>query len=317
MTDLTFFGKLDALLGARYDRIQMRSTGQLDATSNAGVTASDRKGATSWSASLSYDAPFDLRPYVTIARQSTLILGQGGQVNVAQILTGTAVGKSKLNEYGLKASLLDHQLYAALDYFKQDRTDFNAQDIVTNAGTEAKGWEFETRWVVSPVVTLTGAYTKLKVINLTALDAGTQFSFAGAQDLPGVDPALFLGGVIPSIVLLNKTEEAARKAGIPENMYSMYALLSLPGTLKGFTASIGATHVDAVWSGFSKSVKLPAYTLLNAGIHFENMHWSVGLQGKNLTNERYFRSNFPDLFGSSVVLPEVPRNYMMSASYKF
>ena len=317
MTDLTFFGKLDALLGARYDHINMRSTGQPDATSNAGVTASDSKGATSWSASLSYDAPFDLRPYVTIARQSTLILGQGGQINVGQLLSGTAVGKSKLNEYGLKASLLDHQLYAALDYFKQDRTDYNSQDIVTNAGTESKGWEFETRWVVNPVVTLTGAYTRLKVINLTAQASSTQFSFAGAQDIPGVNPALFLGGVIPSIVLLSPGEESARKAGIPENLYSMYALLSLPGTLKGFTASIGATHVDAVWSGFSKSVKLPAYTLVNAGVHFENTNWSVGLQVKNLTNERYFRSNFPDLFGSSVVLPELPRNYAVSASYKF
>jgi len=320
MADFTFFGKLDTLLGARYDYIDMKSTGQLDAEANAGVTADDTKGATSWTASVSYDAPFGLRPYVTVARQSTLILGQGGQIDVGQILTGAAVGKSKLDEFGLKASLLNNQLYMALDHFKQDRTDYNAQDIVTNAGTESKGWEFEARWVLNPVVTLTGAYTNLEVINLTAKNAQplpSQFSFAGAADLVGVNPALIFGGAVPSIVLIDGSEESARKAGIPKNLYSMYALLSLPGTLKGFTASIGATHVDAVWSGFSKSVKLPAYTLVNAGVHFENTHWSVGLQGKNLTNERYFRSNFPDLFGSSVVLPELPRNYAVSASYKF
>ncbi|MEJ1964117.1 MAG: TonB-dependent receptor plug domain-containing protein [Gammaproteobacteria bacterium] len=317
MADLTFFGKLDTLLGARYDYLDMTSTGQPDAETNPGVTADDTKGATSWSASVSYDAPFGLRPYVTIARQSTLILGQGGQIDVGQLLDGTAVGKSKLDEYGLKASLLDNQLYAALDYFKQDRTDYNSQDIVTNAGTESKGWEFEARWVVSPIVTFTGAYTNLKVINLTAQAAGSQFSFAGAGDLKGVDPALFLGGVVPSIVLVDSSEEANQKAGIPENMVSVYALLSLPGELKGFTASIGATHVDSVWSGFSKTVKLPSYTLLNAGVHFENKSWSVGVQGKNLTNERYFRSNFPDLFGTSVVLPELPRNFLVSASYKF
>ena len=35
------------------------------------------------------------------------------------------------------------------------------------------------------------------------------------------------------------------------------------------------------------------------------------------TNERYFRSNFPDLFGESIVLPELPRSWLVSAAYKF
>ena len=52
-------------------------------------------------------------------------------------------------------------------------------------------------------------------------------------------------------------------------------------------------------------------------MYYETKSWKVGLQGKNLTDERYFRSNFPDLFGSSVVLPELPRSYLVSAAYKF
>jgi iron complex outermembrane receptor protein len=72
-----------------------------------------------------------------------------------------------------------------------------------------------------------------------------------------------------------------------------------------------------VWSGFAQSVRLPSYTLLNAGIHYETERFTVGLQGKNLTDERYFRSNFPDLFGDSVVLPEMPRSYILSAGFKF
>ncbi len=70
-------------------------------------------------------------------------------------------------------------------------------------------------------------------------------------------------------------------------------------------------------SGFAQSVRLPSYTLLNAGVYYETGRFKVGLQGKNLTNERYFRSNFPDLFGDSVVLPELPRNYFLSAGFKF
>lgn len=314
--DITFGGKLNLLAGVRYDYIDMTSAAQMDARTNPGLRASDTKGATSWSASLSYELPFGLRPYATVARQSTLIIGQGGQIDPANIESGTAVADSDLNEYGIKASLLDGQLYTALNYFEQSRLDFNAQDTVTNNTTEAKGWEFEARWVVNPTLTLTGAYTNLEIVNLTALENGTQFSFAGASDLAGVDPSLFFGGVVPSLVLVGD-KAAARKAGIPENMFSVYALLSLDGQLDGVTASIGATHVDSAWSGFSKTIKLPSYTLLNAGVHYETGSWQVALQGKNLTNERYFRSNFPDLFGSSVVLPELPRSWYFSAAFKF
>jgi iron complex outermembrane receptor protein len=43
----------------------------------------------------------------------------------------------------------------------------------------------------------------------------------------------------------------------------------------------------------------------------------MNLACKNATDERYFRSNFPDLFGTSVVLPELPRNYSATLQYKF
>ncbi len=314
--DLKLFEKLNVMLGVRYDYIDMSATAQADARTNPGLEASDTRNGKSWSGSASYELPFGLRPYVTVAHQSTLIIGQGGQIDPSNIQSGTAVADSSLNEYGVKASLLDNRLYTALDYFKQSRIDFSAQDTVTNNTTEAKGWEFEARWVVSPAVTLTGAYTNLKVTNLTALDSGTQFSFAGASDLQGIDPSLIFGGVVPSIVLVT-SEDAARKAGLPENMYSLYTIFNFSGRLDGLTASLGATHVDSVWSGFSKTIRLPAYTLVNAGIHYETQNWQIGLQGKNLTDERYFRSNFPDLFGESVVLPELPRSWLLSAAYKF
>lgn len=314
--DITFWEKLNLLAGARYDYIDVTSTAQLDALTNPGQSASDETGKLSWSASLSYDLPGGLRPYVTIARQSTLIIGQGGQVDEAVVASGNTVANSSLNEYGLKASLLDNQLYLAADYFRQSRLDYNAQDTVTNNTTLAKGYEFEARWVVNPNVTFTGSATNLTVTNVSALNGGTQFSFAGAGDLPGVNPALFYGGSIASLVLVPDVTKA-RKAGLPENLYSLYGLFSFDGVLSGVTASLGATHVSSVWSGFAQSVRLPSYTLVNAGIHYETTRFKVGLQGKNLTNERYFRSNFPDLFGDSVVLPELPRNYLLSASFKF
>jgi len=316
LTDLTFFDKLNVLAGARYDYIDVESEAQPDAITTPGLKASDEESATSWTASLSYQLPFGIRPYVTFAEQSTLIIGQGGQIDVGNVASGNAVADSELEEFGIKASLLDGRLYAAIDRFRQKRVDFNAQDTVTNNTTEAEGYEFEARWVATRNLTFTAAYTNLKIFNLSARSAGTQFSFAGAEDLPGVDPALFLGGVVPSIVLVDG-KESSRKAGIPENLYSLYAIASFDGRLDGLTASLGASYVDSVFSGFSKTIRLPSYTLVNAGIHYERQRWKVGVQGKNLTDERYFRSNFPDLFGSSVVLPELPRSFLLSAGFKF
>ena len=75
--------------------------------------------------------------------------------------------------------------------------------------------------------------------------------------------------------------------------------------------------VEEVASGFSASVMLPAYTLVNAGVSYQADDWSVNFTVKNLTDERYFRANFPDLFGSQVVLPELPRHWSAKFAYKF
>src|SRR5882757_4604034 len=161
-----------------------------------------------------------------------------------------------------------------------------------------------------------GAYTQNKIINLTALRDGQQFWFFGAADIPGMTPANLAGGVVLGDVPV-PNEDAARKAGIPQTVYSLNAIMTLDKWLPGVTTSIGFTHVSAVYSGFARNIKLPAYTLVNTGIHYEKGHWKAGLQVKNLTNERYFRSNFPDLYGDNIVLPELPRNYLLSLAYKF
>ena len=55
---------------------------------------------------------------------------------------------------------------------------------------------------------------------------------------------------------------------------------------------------------------LPAYTLVNAGLVYRRDAWTFSVIAKNVTDERYFRANFPNLFGSVVVLPELPANYV-------
>lgn len=55
----------------------------------------------------------------------------------------------------------------------------------------------------------------------------------------------------------------------------------------------------------------------NAGVTWDADNWKVSLTGKNLTDEEHFRSNFPNLFGSQVVLPELPRHRAAKVGYRF
>ena len=314
LTDLTFANGLSILLGARYDAIDMNSRQPAEKVLPAiGLDASDSEGAFSWTASLSYTTPLGLVPYVTASEQTTVVVGQGADIPAANILEGNAVASSELLELGVKGSLLNDRLFFQAIYYEQERIDFSAQSTVTNQASETEGFEFELRWLATPRLTLTAAYTNIEVTNLNTLNGGGRFSFLGAEDLPGTDPTLFYGGTAGGFVTLTGNPKA-RRAGVPENIISLSGIYNFQNGLQFFGSLV---DVDSVYSGFSQTVKLPAYTLVNAGLKYDVGGWSLTLTGKNLTDERYFRSNFPNLFGSTIVLPELPRHYQASIEFKF
>ncbi|MCY3840479.1 MAG: TonB-dependent receptor [Gammaproteobacteria bacterium] len=105
-----------------------------------------------------------------------------------------------------------------------------------------------------------------------------------------------------------------RRAGIPERIWSATGTYDFG---HGIAASVSVVDVASTTSGFSGTVTLPAYTLVNAGVVFERKNWRLGANAKNVTDERYFRANFPNLFGSVVVLPELPRHYALSMAYRW
>ncbi|WP_439510361.1 TonB-dependent siderophore receptor [Marinimicrobium koreense] len=319
LADYSLGEKLDVLLGARYDSVEFNTdvvTEKLHVPPAEGdiTSASETDDGISWTASISYELPFGITPYVTVSEQATIIMGQGSEVVPELIVGGDALAESELEEVGFKGSFFDDRLYTAGAWFTQTRTNYSAQDLVSNNTTESEGYELEARFLVTDSFTLTAALTHVEVVNLTALENGTQFGFQGAEDLTGIDdPSLFYGYVMQGLTLVN-SEEDAKKAGIPENMFSVTGAYEF-GDGYRFTAS--AVHADSTFTGFSKAVELPSYTLLNAGLSYSNDSWSVSAQVKNLTDETYFRANFPDLFGGTIVLPELPRHYSVSLAYKF
>ena len=316
MTDLTWENGWNVVLGLRYDSVDVESTTPGGITLFGGdedVTAEDKEDGISWNASVSYKTDFGLIPYVTVAEQATIVAGQGANIDVENI-PGGFFDTSELFEYGVKGSFLDDSLYVALSFYEQERTDINAQSTVTNNTTLNEGTEFELRWVVNEQLVLTAVYTNIEVTNLTVLDGGGfQFGFFGAEDFANIDdPSIFFGGTPNGNTAYGNL--SAIKAGIPENTYGLTATYDF---LNGYAASVSVVNADEVSSGFSGSVTLPSYTLVNAGVSYQAEDWSVNLTVKNLTDEDYFRSNFPDLFGSQIVLPELPRHWNAKFTYSF
>ena len=315
MGDFTWDFGLSALIGVRYDTIDIDGRTVVDKTLFGGTspeTASSTEDGWSWTASLSWRTAAGIIPYVTLSEQSTLIVGQNADIDTA-LISGSAFDTSELFEYGVKGSFLDDSLYVALSIYEQERTNFSAQAIVTNTVNNTQGLEFEVRWVATDNLVLTFGYTDMEVINLTTLENGELFSFLGAGDVPQVDPASFYGGTLAGLPVATEKSDA-RRAGVPKNIYTFTGTYAFNN---GFAINTSIIAADSVFSGFTQAIKLPSYALVNVGVVYEAERWSFSLTGKNLTDERYFRANFPNLFGTTIVLPELPVNYQARFKFNF
>ena len=316
LADLAFNFGLGVTLGARYDYIDVKSRYHYDKMEapTAPESADGGKGAWSWSASANYKLPLGLIPYVTVARQSTVVAGQGAEIYPELVGPGSFIAASKLYEGGVKGQFLNDALYAAVSVYKQKRTDFNNQSITVNQAVETKGLEAEARWAVDRHLLVTGAYTRTKVYNLTALETGTLFGFFGIEDLVNVaNPALFLGGQPIGLIPI-PDRSASRRAGIPTNLYSLTATYAFDN---GLALSASGVAVDSVFSSQSQVVKLPAYAKLDTAVSYEAGPWLARVVVKNVFDKKYFRANFTELFGATIVLPELPRTFQASLTYKF
>lgn len=321
LVDVEHSSGLAGTFGWRWDTVDVDAT-QVDRflgrnATGADIDASDDRSGISWTASVSWGLPMGLRPYFTASEQSTIIAGQGAEIGAGQVIGGGFFDTSELMEIGLKGSFLEDQLYFALSFYEQERTDFSAQSIVTNQTTETEGIEAEMRWAVNDQLLVTLGYSKIEVINVATEQDGGRFSFIGGEDLPNVPGELLYAGTLGGIVSLtdiNGNRRSARRAGMPEDVFSATATYEFTPELAGNVSIVYAEEVD---SSFSGSVQLPDYTLVNLGLNYETESWGFAVTANNVTDEEYFRANFPNLFGAQIVLPELPRNYSARVTYRF
>lgn len=317
LTDNKIGERLSILLGGRYDYIDIESENG-DGDGPVKLRTFDPRGENSakgsdsgltWTASLSYTLPGGFTPYATWAEQTTIISGSAGEVSAVNVFGDTFLGDSKMFETGIKASLLDGRLFAAVAYFDQERVAFSSQNPVNNQANQADGIEAEFRYVVNDRFTFMGTYSKFDVFVLQ--DSGVTFSYIGPTNIPQIDPASIFSGAIGGNFVVGRESE---RGGIPEVSWSFSGVQRW---MENFSTGFSFTHVDEVFASVLGGPKLPEYDLLNINATWETDEYRVSLYVNNVLDETYFRGNFPSLYGNSNILPGLPINWSLEATYKF
>ena len=313
LADLDWNNGLNAILGVRQERIDLESRQPAGRTrSGEAIDASDTESVLSWTASLSYRTPIrshavrhgvgaDHRRRRTGRRDPPVERGPGpGRRHL-----GTGRVRRQGHVPGRSAIRPGRALRAGTDRFQ--RAGHRHQPGLPREGPRTR-------------VALAGDRAAVRDRRLHRPQGGQPqhprqrrtVQLPRRRGPARHGPGNLLRGDRRRIRHLASNPDAVR-AGVPKHLAAVTALYERDK----WRMFASVADVASVYSGFSQRVRLPAYTLLNAGLRFDGRRWSVTVSGKNLTDERYFRANFPNLFGGVVVLPELPRHFQATVAWKF
>ncbi|WP_317930064.1 TonB-dependent receptor [Halioxenophilus sp. WMMB6] len=313
LTDMSFFKDLNVLVGVRYDYVEIEGrTGTPAAffSRTPGAKASDEDDAVSYTFSVSYNLPFGVNIYGTTAKQSTILAGTHDAVELGLIQDGNWLGESEMNEIGIKGQLFSDRLFFGISTFDQERVSINSNVAESNEALQSEGYEVELRWVPIDPLSIIATYSNTEVTRTDL--GGAMFTYLGAADLPQLDPTLIWGGAVSGVFFTPEDEPS--RGGVPENVYSLSAAYRFNDN---WAANVSWTNVDSVEPSPMGGLVLPSYDIVNASVSYVSKEFEARLALNNVTNEEYYRANFPGLYGNLSVLPEKPFSYTVDLTYKF
>ncbi|HVV28662.1 MAG TPA: TonB-dependent receptor [Rhizomicrobium sp.] len=304
-TDAAWKG-FDLTLGGRYDAYNVRSadTGVLSFEPAGGR---GNAGRFTYTASLSYRAPWGLVPYVTSAKSSAIEIGQASQVLTNLLASRDWLSNSFLDEIGVKFSLLEDHLQGSLDWYVQNHTQLSqgAGGITSVMGTRAKGAELELRYVASANLSLTLA---ANLQHTTIKGPDHSFAYVPARSY-GVAPQDGFGG---SYVVYDFSTLPGR-GGDYEDTLLPHAVISPYVTWTGdplawgtWGLTFGGTYVGATRQTVPDPITFPSYMTLNASAFAQWDAWEADINVNNLADTRYFTPG-ADTYANLSALPGIGR----------
>lgn len=315
--NLKFFDKINLNAGYAWHEVDMDTVnfGWLDRSSNEPENSTDSYDT--YSVSLSYDAPFGLKPYITGAEAASIDDGQASEVNVGTVRNETYIQGSDLIEAGLKGTLFDDTLFFSLAVYEQNRTQYSAQAMAT-IGTNTNGVEVELNWAVSENFFVTGNATWLKTVRKGAQTIlGVPFQYIAEKQGISYEEALAnygalrfnsFGGAINDEFTTDPEEP-----GRPDKFFSLYGNYISDF---GLSATLGFSWYEEVEAGYFGYVTLPSYFEWNGSVSYKfNDNWNARVNLYNITDENGYKS--ANLFFDELLLPTQGFRADLSVAYSW
>jgi iron complex outermembrane receptor protein len=313
-SDVTFGQRLTLTLGGRYDwyEVEAEDTGFLPFTV-AGRQTDDR-GKGTYSASLTYQTPVGLMPYISYAKASALEVSQAGDIASGLVADGSWLSDSDLAEAGVKFQLLRGTLVGSLAAYRQNRTQLSGLTPVVQ-GTRAKGVELEVRWLASEHLSFT-ATGNTQHTTVKGPDQSFQYIPAYTAGVPG---AQGYGG---SYVVWTFNTLPGRAGDydytlIPKSVVSLYgAYTSDTHDWGSAGATLGVTHVTKTSGTVQDAVTYPAYAVVNASAYLARGPYIAELNIDNLFDKLYFTPD-ADTYANLGALPGKGREWRVTLKRTF
>ncbi|WP_374569777.1 TonB-dependent siderophore receptor [Phenylobacterium sp.] len=314
-SDIYFGERLNLMLGARYDDYDVKSHD--DGLVSYQPTGEQKagKGKGTYTASLSYQFPFGLMPYITYAKGAALEMSQAGDIAPSLISKGSWLSDSDLAEGGVKFQLLKGTLVGSLSLYRQNRTQLTGGPNPTVQGTRAKGAELEVRYLASENLSFTFAgntqHTEVK---------GPDTSFAYIPYyVTGVDATDSFGGTYVVWAFNTLPGRAGDYAYtlIPHSVLSLYGTYTSDEYDWGRVgATAGATYVSKTQQTIQGGITFPSYTVANLSFFYEKGPFQASVNIDNLFDQLYFTPD-ADSYANLGALPGKGREWRLTLKRSF
>jgi len=313
-SDVKLGQRLTLTLGGRYDRydVAAHDTGALTFTLPGRQT--DDRGKGTWSASLTYQTPVGLMPYVTYAKASALEISQAGDIAPGLVADGSWLSDGDLVEAGVKFQLLRGTLVGSLAGYRQNRTQLSGLTPVVQ-GTRAKGVELEVRWLASEHFSFTATGNTQ---HTTVKGPDTSFQYIPAYTA-GVPGSQAYGG---SYVVWAFNSLPGRAGDydytlIPKSVVSLYGAYTSDRHDWGSAgATLGVTHVTKTSGTVQDAVTYPAYAVVNASAYLARGPYTAEFNVDNLLDKLYFTPD-ADTYANLGALPGRGREWRVTLKRSF
>ena len=243
--------------------------------------------------------------YASALYGTSLTPSQGGNVG-----SEANFGETGLIEGGMKVSLLDNTLFAALSVYESKRERFN--NFTNNQdGVRSQGVELESTWMATKQLSFIANFG----VREAHLIRRPGYRFGATQEyyMPLVAGALFTDGGDATGLIAKKNPEG-RFEGAPQGSANLIASYDLGN---GFAISGGPRIRSGYYLNHERTLSLPSTVIWSGSATYRRGPSQVMLELSNITSEDYFIGSDPIFASNTIITKAPPIEAKLNFTYKF